>query len=48
MPEFGDVLIGRSCEFGSAIRLVKLALSLPGASRVARPMIWMISVRLER
>ena len=33
---------------GSAIRLVKRARVLPGASRVARPMICTISVRLER
>ena len=33
---------------GSAIRLVKRARALPGASRVARPMICTISVRLER
>ena len=33
---------------GSAIRLVKRARVLPGASRVARPMICTISVRLDR
>ncbi len=33
---------------GSAMRLVKRARALPGASRVARPMIWTISVRLDR
>ena len=33
---------------GSAIRLVNRAIDLPGASRVARPMIWTTSVRLAR
>ncbi len=37
-----------SAASGSAIRLVKRARSLPGASRVARPMICTISVRLLR
>ena len=39
-PELGSI--------GDFKRLVKRARVLPGASRVARPMIWMISVRLER
>ena len=33
---------------GSAIRLVNMARGLPGASRVARPMICTISVSEER
>ena len=48
MSRVNNPVTAASAAAGSAIRLVKRARVLPGASRVARPMIWTTSVRLAR